>query len=262
MKARCGFTLFEMLISLSLMSVAITIAYAGMHQGSLLRTAGQSEAEQDRYVRAILRGFETMVMNASIPREQTTGNAWDIESPTDAAVINVVPRYNGSLSRELNIDCGIWGNEQFLAVCLEPTVDPADHKADHMCCAVSVLAHMPNGIFAVPQRISGATIDASSIKPDLAKSKDLAWFDAVIRRSDSHSNMAMVDPHYRQTADTHCSIRIRYYDGQSWHGTWDTIDRGDNPQAIELNLTRKGRSGERVYRTIAIPPKRGERGTT
>ncbi len=255
MMGRRGFTLFEMLIALTLTSVVLVIAYAGMHRGTLLRTAGQVDAEQDRYARAILRGFETMVTNASMPRERSTGNAWETDSPSPLEnALSIVPTTK-SRDDELPIDCGLWGNEQFLAVCLDPAATQADPNAGSATGSLSVLAYMPLGKSVIPPRLSRATVDTSSVTPDLASSKNWLWFDAAAQRSEKGDSLTILKPRYRQLGDVLCSLSFRYFDGQTWHDAWDTLERGDNPRAIELTLRRTDAASERVYRTIAIPPR-------
>ncbi|MBL8826384.1 MAG: prepilin-type N-terminal cleavage/methylation domain-containing protein [Planctomycetaceae bacterium] len=252
---RSGFTLFEMLIALTLTSVVLVIAYAGMHRGALLRNAGQVDAEQDRYARAILRGFETMVTQASMPRERSTGNAWEIESPAALANVPSVPLATKSRSDELPVDCGLWGNEQFLAVCLDPAMTRTEQASGLNHGTLSVLAYLPLGKCVIPRRSSHANIDTSAVEPELAETANWLWFDAATHLTEKADVLTILAPRYRQVGELRCTMSFRYFDGQTWHDAWDTLERGDNPRAIELTLRSIANASERVYRTIAIPPR-------
>ena len=242
---RHAFSLFEMLVALGLVGLLLTLCYGSLHHAGVLRTAGQQDSHEDRVARVVLRGFESIVANASPIPEKHGNSTWgEVRSQTNVSR----PSLRSTSSHEHHANIGIWGNETFLAVFLNPTEDRQASPLLPSQDRIAVMMERSSGVNGFPRRTSG-DMTWRTMPESIRDSSSLLWFEACAARKSSGDGSELCLPRLRPIEGAKWGVKFRYFDGHAWLDSWDTHIRGRNPDAVELTLTGTNRS----YQALAIP---------
>jgi len=249
---RRAFSLFEMLVSLSLVGLLLAVCYGSLHRAGVLQNAGAKDTHEDRIARAMLRGFESIVVNASPIPEKHTGATWgDVWASSSVSRINM----SAYRSRKPHANVGIWGNETFLAVFLNPSDDRQTAPLLPLQDRIAVMMEDASGMKSFPHRASG-NMTWRSMPVNIGNSSSVLWFEACAERKMSDDGFELCLPRLRPIEGAAWRMKFRYFDGIAWINNWDSHVRGRNPDAVEITVTGANRS----YQARAIPLQ-GVRGT-
>ena len=268
-----GFTLVEVLLSLSLLMLVLATAYAGMELLRRATTAGRADAARAQLARALemkiagdLRG---VVYTPPDPADTTTADgstAGGIAQTTagqgaadDTAGVTAGSGGSGTSSTNSSSSSSSSSSTTSTAEVTAPTDAYTAAAAGLFGDATTLVIHVsrPMRMLVATPPVAGSNTPAAAAGGDLrsvsyflggsgtAIASGLAAPDGLARRdgerraieqATASGNDALLAAQTSLLAPEVKTLQFRYFDGFGWLAAWDTAAMGKLPRAIEVTL--------------------------
>jgi prepilin-type N-terminal cleavage/methylation domain-containing protein len=268
-EGRCGFTLLEVLIALSLSVLLIGAVYSGLNLYWRYSTAGQADVERAQLARALLRRIEldvrTVMYRPPAPAASTSSSSQSSSSapgggsggpggtgPGAGSGATGSGASGGSSSNSSSSSTstdttapedaygtattGLYGNATTLL--MNVNKPGRERKAAALMAAGNVqtrVSDLATVVYFVAGTAGGALQQATSM-PGLAR---LEGDRLALSMADQQSNTAAMAAATEILASEVVALRFLYYDGFHWRSDWDSKAMGGLPKAIDVEMALK-----------------------
>jgi prepilin-type N-terminal cleavage/methylation domain-containing protein len=252
---RRGFSLLEVLLSLSLSVVLITAIGVAVDQSWQLTAQGQTELQRQQVARAVLRIMERDLRSAMFaPPSQFADD--DQDSSSSASTTNSAMGSSGSGSgsssggsassgsASSNTSSTVIGGAQQKAVLASRGI-----RGDQSLIEIDAARPQKELAFALPVNAaipSSRTSDFRTVEYLLAgpgQVPDPLGRGGLVRREgDRYAVMTAETAGHDASGDFSVSLlapeivglQFRYFDGTTWYAAWDSSSAGRLPRAVEV----------------------------
>lgn len=269
---RSGFTLFEVLIAMSLSILLIAAVYVSFDLYWKLRTAGEEEVQRAQVARAVLQRIELDIR--AVTFQETSGDeSADSESPdeeddgtTEITITDPAEAYSRG-------NAGLVGDATNLVLSVSLPQSHANYAAfddeaalglrtSDLRSVTYLLAGEGLGDLqeAVAERFTATAEGGDSTVIGLAR---LEGDRLTLQQADMATDVDLLADQARLLAPEIKSLLFEYFDGYEWQEEWDSSLYGSLPIAVRITIgfpsddqtTTETDAGEPiVYRlTVLIP---------
>ena len=253
MRQRAGFTLVEVLVSVSVTLLLMTAVYSAIDLHWRYQTAGQLERERGRIARAVLQRIALDIRSVQFAppkaeeeesdedsEEGGDGGEIELTNPDDAlllqsaGVVGTSNRLTLHVSKPLpsrafrtaanGQDVGLFHSDQ-----LSVAWFLADHNGDELASMVAarIEGAPPVGVvLLLQQRTGDGPLGLARTESDR--------FQTV--EAEAEGDMATLADAAEFLAPEINSLAFRYFDGIDWQEEWDSTAMGALPTAIEITI--------------------------